>query len=568
MTRDRGFRDARTLKNLTSAVAKYLHRLKGDSQSAANAWTSRIPLTFYDSALDGANEAQFRHRNPAAPHPRSANDGHAVAVKDNIVTTALPSSSASNILKGYVAPQNATVVRLLEKAGMLVLGKTNMDEFGMGSHSQNSAFGPVMNGRFQEFAISPGGSSGGSAMAVAGDLCHFAIGTDTGGSVRLPAAYLNLVGFKPSYGCISRHGVIPYANSLDTVGFLTKSCLDAFLLFKILNEPDPKDPTCLSISARRRIQLMKRERVSEAQGEYLHLLATSGRASWRADDLSDTRVLPKRHPIDNGKRGRRFGIRRRVGVPAEYNIEEMHPDVRAAWTRTLDVIAALNHDIVPISLPSTRQALSAYYVLAPAEASSNLAKFDGVRFGPARPNASGDDGGVLYSGHRGENFGEEVKRRILLGAFSLSAGAMDNYFIQAQKVRRLVQDDFNMVFKLAHPLLEGARSVENGVDFIVCPTAPTYPPSCKSLENATPLESYINDVFTVPASLAGIPAISVPAAADHAKSATRPEMAIGMQFMGQYGDDFQVIQFAKDVVEFRQPRGEPKRVITGTPFMK
>jgi aspartyl-tRNA(Asn)/glutamyl-tRNA(Gln) amidotransferase subunit A len=478
--------------------------------------------------------------------PFSPNDGHTIAIKDNIVTTDLPTSCASNILRGYVAPERATVVRLLEEAGMLVLGKTNMDEFGMGSHSLNSAFGPVTNGRLSS-AVSVGGSSGGSALAVAANLCHFAIGTDTGGSVRLPAAYLNLVGFKPSYGLISRYGVVPYANSLDTVGIFGKSCLDIFLLFKILSEPDPKDPTCLDLPTRRRIQLMKRERLSARRGDNVSVDAGPNTRPLRDEDVKHkpvkSKVLGFMGPID---------YRRRIGVPVEYNIKEMHPDVRAAWVRTLSMLTTLGHDIVPVSLPSTKQALSAYYVLAPAEASSNLAKYDGVRYGSARSDASGDENGVLYSGHRGDNFGDEVRRRILLGSFSLSAGAMDNYFIQAQKVRRVVQNDFNMVFKLAHPLLENAQAVSNGVDFILCPTAPTFPPSLKSLDETTPLETYINDVFTVPASLAGLPAISVPAAAHHNEIANSPERAIGIQIIGQYGDDFAVIQFAKRMIEGRQ----------------
>lgn len=552
MPRDRGFRDAKTLWKLQTDVARYLWRLK--FAQSHNAWTTRLPLTAHDHAANRAAGAHYRHRHAGqrtregAVRPISPNDGHAVAVKDNIVTTALPSSGASNILKGYVAPENATVVRLLEDAGMLVLGKTNMDEFGMGSHSLNSAFGPVVNGH-KLAAISVGGSSGGSALAVASGLCHFAIGTDTGGSVRLPAAYLNLVGFKPSYGLISRHGVVPYANSLDTVGMFARSCLDIFLLFKILNEPDSKDPTCLDPSTRQRIQLMRRERVSVWQGDTVHALPGIDPRTWRADLNSQEDSFPK--PKLQGLKGP-VDYRRRIGVPTEYNIHELQPEVRAAWTRTLSLLTGFGHTIVPISIPSTKQALSAYYVLAPAEASSNLAKYDGIRYGPARNSASGDEGGVLYSGHRGEKFGEEVKRRILLGSFSLSAGAMDNYFIQAQKVRRLVQDDFNMVFKLAHPLVDDAQSVSNGVDFVIYPTAPTFPPSRESIEKATPLETYINDVFTVPASLAGLPAITVPTATHHGALASNPETAIGMQVIGQYGDDFAVIQFAKRMIEMRQ----------------
>ncbi len=294
---------------------------------------------------------------------------------------------------------------------------------------------------------------------------------------------------------------------------------------------------------------MRRERLSLKQEDPVHLSPSSDPKRHYADLESEEEApLPRKITGFSGQVDRR----RRVGVPTECNIQEMQPQVRAAWSRTLSMLAAVGHEIVPISLPSTKQALSAYYVLAPAEAASNLAKFDGVRYGPPRSTADGDEGGVLYSGHRGANFGDEVKRRILLGSFSLSAGAIDNYFIQAQKVRRVVQDDFNMVFKLAHPLLEDSESMSNGVDFIVCPTAPTFPPSHGSLSRASPLETYINDVFTVPASLAGLPAISVPAPLHHRALANTPETAVGIQVIGQYGDDFATIQFAKRMIENRQ----------------
>lgn len=556
MPRDRGYRDPRTLRKLQSDVSSYLERLALTRRQRL--WTTRLPLSAHDNVAKRAAAGHYRHQN--ARYPRlflSPNDGHAVAIKDNIVTTALPTSAASNILRGYVPSENSTVGRLLDEAGVLVIGKTNMDEFGMGSHSLNSAFGPVTNGVGAQ-AVSAGGSSGGSGLAVAAGLCHFAIGTDTGGSVRLPAAYLNLIGFKPSYGMISRYGVIPYANSLDTVGLFAKSCFDVFLLMRILDEPDPKDPTCLDLSTRRRIKLMKRERLSVRQGDPFHVLPTTDLMRWNAKDFEDGKnYLPPRvqgfkGPVD---------FRRRIGVPTEYNIQEMLPEVRAAWARTLSMLTSFGHTIVPISLPSTKQALSAYYVLAPAEASSNLAKFDGVRYGPVRADAGRDEDGVLYSGHRGENFGGEVKRRILLGSFSLSAGAMDNYFIQAQKVRRMVQNDFNMVFKLAHPLLENALSISNGVDYIICPTAPTFPPKISSLKTASPLETYINDVFTVPASLAGLPAISIPAAASRGALVSNPETAIGMQVIGQFGDDYPVIQFAKRFIEARQTWGKTRRLV-------
>lgn len=475
------------------------------------------------------------------------NRGFTVSVKDNIVTSSLTTSAASDVLRGFVAPEDAQVVKLLKEAGMVVVGKTNMDEFGMGSHSTFSAFGPVKNG-IGHSALSVGGSSGGAAYSVAANFCHCAIGTDTGGSVRLPAAYLGLVGFKPSYGRISRNGVIPYANSLDTVGLLGRTCLDVWFLYLALDHPDPKDPTCLSPSSRERISQVKLQRRRAESDHVVRMMARGLRneaspkdreAAWRTKEGHAQKVahFPSK--------------RRRVGVPTEYNIAELLPEVRDAWNRTLTILQDQGHEIVPVSLPSTPQALSAYYVLAPAEASSNLAKYDGIRYGATRQDLSDTEEDVLYSEHRGRLFGDEVKRRILLGSYTLSAGAMDNYFIQAQKVRRLVQQDFNNVFKMPHPLMDGGEIERNGVDLIVCPTAPTFPPSFDSLQQASPLESYVNDVFTVPASLAGLPAISVPAPIHPDSMKTVPQKAVGMQVIGQYGDDVGVIQFAKIYLEYR-----------------
>jgi len=475
----------------------------------------------------------------------SANHGQVIAIKDNIATRSLPVTCSSEILRGYNAPEDATVVRLLKQAGMLVLAKTNMDEFGMGSHTTHSAFGPVMNGSHSN-AISVGGSSGGSAFAVAADLVKFALGTDTGGSVRLPAAYTSLVGFKPSYGLVSRNGVIPYANSLDTVGIIAKSCMDVFLLFQTLNEHDPEDPTSLTPASRRRIQFARRERLARVTPGAIHVVPSNAEQHlWR--ELRDYQLRKKRRYQELAQLPRT----RRIGVPIEYNIAELHSSVRDAWMLTLSMLQSNGHEIVPISLPSTKQALSAYYVIAPAEASSNLAKYDGVRYGAKRPDEfDNTSDGVLYAKYRGDHFGEEVKRRILLGAYSLSAGAIDNYFIQAQKIRRIVQNDFNLVFNMSHPLQSDSQPASQGVDLIVCPTAPTPPPSLKSLENATPVEGYTNDVFTVPASLAGLPAISVPAP-PAGNTVVTPDRAIGIQIIGQYGDDYDVIQFAKREFEER-----------------
>lgn len=472
-----------------------------------------------------------------------------IAVKDNFVTERLPTTCASSILNGFTGNAESTVCRILQEVGMDIAGKTNMDEFGMGSHSQNSAYGPVQNG-FGKNAQSPGGSSGGSAMAVADGIVSIAIGSDTGGSVRLPAAYTGTVGFKPSYGRISRNGLVPYANSLDTVGIIARNTNDVMALFQILDKYDPADPTSLRPESRTRIHEARRKRQVDFGHHYLE-----------SEDVKFSFVGPRSKgetpaetsmPRDRYKRYT-SGYLRRIGVPNEYNIAEMHPVVRQAWLRTLSMLANKGHTIVPISLPNTKLALAAYYVLAPAEASSNLAKYDGVRYGTPRDLSTADnENGLLYANYRGEHFGEEVKRRILLGTFTLSAAAKDNYFVQAQKVRRLVQQDFNNVFAFGHPLLPHTRhqnsSSDRTVDLIIVPTAPTPPPKIQDLEGQSPVQSYINDVFTVPASLAGLPAISVPAAADEDIPAT-PDRHVGMQVIGQYGDDLNVLNFTRYDIE-------------------
>lgn len=320
------------------------------------------------------------------------------------------------------------------------------------------------------------------------------------------------MGFKPSYGFISRWGVVAYANSLDTVGILGTSTSSIQDVFRILNQHDTRDPTSLSAFTRSRI-------LSQLQTPQLESRLTS-------------------NPL-------------RIGVPIEYNISELTPSVRRAWLLSLAHLQEQGHIIHPVSLPATKHALSAYYVLAPAEASSNLAKYDGVRYGTRAegPDSDGQPDGYLYANTRGSGFGEEVKRRILLGTFSLSADAMDNYFIQAQRVRRLVQQDFNAVFAAEHPLaatLDTGRLEAEQVDILVCPTAPSSPPRLSDVTGASsgssPLDAYVNDVFTVPASLAGLPAISVPVTTSDSTQDSGADEVAGIQVVGQYGDDELVIK--------------------------
>ncbi|CEL11424.1 Putative Glutamyl-tRNA(Gln) amidotransferase subunit A, mitochondrial [Aspergillus calidoustus] len=438
-------------------------------------------------------------------------DGRLIAFKDNICTRDLPTTCASKSLETFTSPFNATVVGQLEKAGAIVAGKTNLDEFGMGSHSIHSHFGPVKSARCGDAGhLSAGGSSGGSAVAVATDQCYSAIGTDTGGSVRLPAAFTGIVGFKPSYGLVSRWGVVAYANSLDTVGILAKRTSTVRDVFGVLNQHDPRDPTSLPPSSRSRIASKL--------------------------DLSSRPVSPSL----------------RIGVPLEYNICELAPSVRRAWYRSLEHMRQQGHTIHPVSLPMTKSALSAYYILAPAEASSNLAKYDGVRYGTQTVGRDSDEDkseSYLYAKTRGKGFGSEVKRRIMLGAFSLSADAIDNYFLQAQRIRRLVRHDFDAVFRAEHPLPASSteqQSEQAGVDVLICPTAPSPPPSISDLTGTSgaksPLDAYVNDVFTVPASLAGLPAISVPVSGrSNGEGHAEGDLA-GIQVVGQYGDDELVLK--------------------------
>lgn len=467
---------------------------------------------------------------PLKPFPRS------IAVKDNIATAGLPTTCGSGILRDYQSPLEAYVLRRARADGGLVTGKTNLDEFGMGSHSTHSFFGPVSNNYcFEDFSV--GGSSGGSAVAVAEGLSEVALGTDTGGSIRLPASYTGTIGFKPSYGVLSRRGVVPYANSLDTVGLLSQSTKAIFEWFLQLKQHDIADPSSLPSNTRARIAKLNAEMSIHRQAM----------AEWSKSGFSNLKI----------------------GVPVEYNIAELDPAVRRAWQNALMLFEEEGCTIVPVSLPNTKHALSAYYVLAPAEAASNLSKYDGVRYG-TRSQMSDGVGDVLYSHTRGEGFGDEVKRRILLGSYTLSSEAIDNHFIKAQKIRRLVQRDFDRVFAMPNPLqprqqfdlsdmdesvLLPDKLGPQEVDFIVCPTAPTTPPTLDEISKQTPVDAYMNDVFTVPASLAGLPAISVPHTGfipSGAFSNPTGPTHIGIQIIGQHSDDYRVIAVAHKFMKVQE----------------
>jgi aspartyl-tRNA(Asn)/glutamyl-tRNA(Gln) amidotransferase subunit A len=381
----------------------------------------------------------------AAPRPATGSSlgGVPLAVKDLFCTEGIPSQSGSRILEGYLPPYSATVVERLQSAGVLLLGKTNQDEFAMGSSNENSAYGPVLN-PWDRTRV-PGGSSGGSAAAVAAGLAPWALGSDTGGSIRQPAALCGIVGMKPTYGAVSRYGMIAFASSLDQAGPLTRDVTDAALMLRYMVGCDECDATSL--------------------------------------DFPEEIVLPSAERLD--------GVR--LGVPVELTGEGIDPGVLDAFTAALAHAEQLGAQIEQVSLPHAPHALSAYYVLAPAEASSNLARFDGVRYGLRAADA--DDLLSMYTHTRHDGFGPEVKRRIMLGTYALSSGYYDAFYGRAQRVRTKIVEDF--------------RSVFERVDFVATPTSPTvaFELGAKIRE---PLAMYLNDFCTVPMSLAGIPAISLP----------------------------------------------------------
>jgi aspartyl-tRNA(Asn)/glutamyl-tRNA(Gln) amidotransferase subunit A len=393
--------------------------------------------------------------------------GIMVAVKDNISTCGIPTSCGSRILEGYTPPYNAHVVDLILGEGAGIAGKTNMDEFGMGSSTENSAFGPTRNP--VDPSRVPGGSSGGSAAAVAAGMVPMALGSDTGGSIRCPAAFCGIVGLKPSYGRVSRYGLVAYANSLEQIGPLAKTVSEVSLLMEVINRYDPRDST-----------------------------------------MRDRPFTPR-------LTGEVKGLR--IGVPAEFFGAGVDPAVAEKVRVAIGVLEEMGAGVVPCSMPSMAYALAAYYVTCTSEASSNLARFDGVRYG-----ASDDIRKPWHDAFRevrAKGFGEEVRRRILLGTFALSAGYYGKYYAKAQAARRNVSADFARIFR--------------DVDVIAGPTMPTV--AFRIGEKTDPLSMYLSDILTVPANLAGIPAASVPCGKVHG-------LPVGLQIMGKPFEDERVLEVA------------------------
>lgn len=412
----------------------------------------------------------------AADRHRAAGDdapllGIPLAIKDVLATRGVPTTCGSRILEGFIPPYTATAVARLAEAGMVMLGKTNTDEFAMGSSTENSGYFPTHNP--WDLGRVPGGSSGGSAAAVSADEALAALGTDTGGSVRQPAAHCGVVGIKPSYGRVSRYGLVSYGSSLDQAGVLAKDVADAALILGVIAGHDPNDSTSLD----------------EPVPDYLAALT------------GDVRGL-------------------RVGLPAEFFIEGMQPEVEAAVRAAVAQLESLGAEVVPIHLPNTDKALPVYYLVATAEASANLARYDGVRFG----YSAGDD--AMFENirrTRGEGFGAEVKRRIMLGAYALSAGYYDAYYLKAQQVRTLIKQDFEAAFQQ--------------VDVIAGPVTPTtaFPMGAKT---DNPIEMYLSDVFTLSLNLAGMCGISVPCGFDH------QGLPIGLQIIGSHLGEATILRAA------------------------
>lgn len=411
-----------------------------------------------DMALEQADRADKLLADENAPASNLA--GIPIAVKDVLAIKGVPTTCGSKILEGFRPPYTATSVQRLIDAGAVILGKTNMDEFAMGSSTENSAYGVTHNPWNLDRV--PGGSSGGSAAAVASKMCFAALGTDTGGSVRQPSAFCGVTGLKPSYGRVSRYGLIAYGSSLDTVGIHTRSAADSTAIYAHMAGHDPLDSTSMP--------------------------GPVEEISLNAGDLR--------------------GIR--IGVPKEYFIEGIQTAVETAVREAVSVLESLGCEIREISLPHTNLALPVYYLIAPAEASANLARYDGVRFGP---RMDPDELWRSYAKTRGELFGPEVKRRIMLGTYALSAGYYDAYYAQAQKVRTLIKQDFEQAFE--------------SVDLIASPVTPTTAFPIGAHED-DPLAMYLEDVFTLPANLAGVPGLAFPVGLDG------EGLPIGMQINGPH----------------------------------
>jgi aspartyl-tRNA(Asn)/glutamyl-tRNA(Gln) amidotransferase subunit A len=469
---------------------------------------SSLELTnAYLQAIDAANDrlnayiavTHDRAREMAAVSDKRIADGNAGAlegvplgIKDLYCTKGVHSQACSHILDGFEPPYESTVTANLWDAGAVMLGKLNMDEFAMGSSNETSHYGPVVNPwrtSNSNADLVPGGSSGGSATAVAANLCAGATATDTGGSIRQPAAFTGTVGIKPTYGRCSRWGMVAFASSLDQAGPIARTVRDAAIMLGVMASGDPKDTTCADIDV---------PDYEKAVGESVKGM--------------------------------------KIGIPKEYRMDGMPDDIEDLWQRGIAWYRDAGAEIVDISLPHTKYALPAYYIVAPAEASSNLARYDGVRYGL---RVEGDDIIDMYEKTRAAGFGKEVKRRVMIGTYVLSAGYYDAYYLRAQKVRTLIKKDFEDVFA-------------TGVDAILTPATPSAAFGVAEMATASPVEMYLNDIFTVTVNMAGLPGIAVPAGLD------RSGLPLGLQLIGRPFDEVTLFR-AGQVIEDAAGRFVPQK---------
>ncbi|MFZ5962742.1 Asp-tRNA(Asn)/Glu-tRNA(Gln) amidotransferase subunit GatA [Thalassococcus sp. BH17M4-6] len=454
-------RDALRAGELTSAELTEACLNAIDAADALGAFVHKTP----EIARDRAAAADQRIKAGDAPDLC----GIPMGIKDLFCTKGVDSQAASRILQGFKPEYESTVSQQLQDAGVVMLGKLNMDEFAMGSSNETSVYGNAVNPWRRgndDTALTPGGSSGGSASAVAADLCLAATGTDTGGSIRQPAALTGITGIKPTYGRCSRWGIVAFASSLDQAGPMTKDVRDAAIVLRAMCGHDPKDSTSADL------------------------------------------------PVPDFEAALTGDIRgKKIGIPREYRMDGMPSEIEALWSEGTAMLRDAGAEIVDISLPHTKYALPAYYVIAPAEASSNLARYDGVRYGHRATLSQGDGITEMYEKTRAEGFGPEVQRRVMVGTYVLSAGFYDAYYNRARKVRTLIKRDFEQVF-------------DQGVDAILTPATPSaaFP---LGIQMDDPVQMYLNDVFTVTVNLAGLPGISVPAGTD------KDGLPLGLQLIGR-----------------------------------
>ncbi len=457
-----------TSKELTEACLKAI-----DGAGALNAFVHHTP----EIALERAAEADKRIAAGDAPDMC----GLPIGIKDLFCTEGVPSQAASRILEGFLPQYESTITAQLKSAGAVMLGKLNMDEFAMGSSNETSAYGNAVNPWRRgndDTHLTPGGSSGGSAAAVAADLCLAATGTDTGGSIRQPAAFTGIVGIKPTYGRCSRWGVVAFASSLDQAGPMTKTVRDSAIMLGAMCGHDPKDSTSANL------------------------------------------------PVPDFEAALTGDIRgKKIGIPREYRMDGMPEDIEKLWDDGAAMLRDAGAEIVDISLPHTKYALPAYYVIAPAEASSNLARYDGVRFGHRAKMAPGDGITEMYEKTRAEGFGAEVQRRVMVGTYVLSAGFYDAYYNRARRVRTLIKKDFEDVFA-------------QGVDAILTPATPSAAFGLGEMSHADPVQMYLNDVFTVTVNMAGLPGVAVPTGLD------KQGLPLGLQLIGRPWEEADLLSSA------------------------